>query len=196
MVHEIMPPAKLPGNRIKDGVINTALIGVDDGAIFNVLKQKMPHIVLRYLGHDFEADVAAPFQHRDHGNFIGVLAITLIPPARAAFSSPQALGRCLIMSDFASSGCFLSFMELFSMTRLDIGWVTLAKKSKFALSTYSRKSSQMLKWTEMRHRTDGKKLLKPQINTDDERFIVLKSFHLARSDKTWKGCRNHAQQPR
>jgi hypothetical protein len=29
-------------------------------------------------------------------------------------------------------------MALFSMQGLDIGWVTLAKKSKFALSTYSR----------------------------------------------------------
>src|SRR5882672_11319057 len=75
MVHDIMPPAQRPGKRIKDGVINTALIGIDDGAIFNVLKKKMAHIVLRYLGHDFEADLAAPFQHRDHGNFIGVLAI-------------------------------------------------------------------------------------------------------------------------
>ncbi len=31
-------------------------------------------------------------------------------------------------------------MEIFSMTRLDIGGVTFAKKRKFALSTYSRKN--------------------------------------------------------
>jgi hypothetical protein len=30
-------------------------------------------------------------------------------------------------------------MESFSMTRLDIGWVTHAQKPEFALSTYSRK---------------------------------------------------------
>jgi hypothetical protein len=29
-------------------------------------------------------------------------------------------------------------MESFSMTRLDIGWVTHAQKPEFALSTYSR----------------------------------------------------------
>ncbi len=56
-------------------MINTALIGIDDGAIFNVFQKEMAHVVLRYIGHDFEADVATPLQHRDHWNFIGVLAI-------------------------------------------------------------------------------------------------------------------------
>ena len=38
MVHNIMPSPKMFGNRIKDGVINPALIGIDDGAVLNVFK--------------------------------------------------------------------------------------------------------------------------------------------------------------
>jgi len=76
MIHNIMPPPKMLGNRIKDGVINTTLIGIDDGAVFNVFKQKMAHIVLRHLRHDFGADMAATLHHRDDGDFIGVLSIS------------------------------------------------------------------------------------------------------------------------
>src|SRR5208282_1188363 len=75
MVHNVMPSTEMLCNRIKDGVINTALIGIDDGAIFNVFKKKMAHIVLRHLRHDFEADMAAAFHHGDDWRFIGVLAI-------------------------------------------------------------------------------------------------------------------------
>jgi len=75
MVHHIMPSPEMLGNRIKDGVINTALIGIDDGAILNVLKKKMANIVLRHIRHDFGADMATTFQHGDNRNFIGVLAI-------------------------------------------------------------------------------------------------------------------------
>ena len=38
MVHNIMPSPKMFGNRINDGVINPALIGIDDGAVLNVFK--------------------------------------------------------------------------------------------------------------------------------------------------------------
>ena len=58
------------GNRIKDGVINTALIGIDNGAIFNVFKKKMAHIVLRHIRHDFEADMASALQNRDDRKFL------------------------------------------------------------------------------------------------------------------------------
>jgi len=68
-------PHEMLGNRIKDGVINRALIGIDDGAILNVLEKKMAHIVLRYIWHDFDADMTSALQHRDDWNFIGVLAI-------------------------------------------------------------------------------------------------------------------------
>ena len=59
VVHTIMPAPEMLGDGIKEGVINTALIGIDDGAIFNVFKKKMAHIVLRHLRHDFDADMAA-----------------------------------------------------------------------------------------------------------------------------------------
>src|SRR5258705_8681474 len=75
MVHNIMPSPEMLGNRIEDGVINRALIGIDDGAILNVLKKKMAHVVLRHIRHDLGADMAATFHHCDNRNFIGVLSI-------------------------------------------------------------------------------------------------------------------------
>ena len=37
MVHNVMPSPEMLGNRIKDGVINPALIGINDGAISMLL---------------------------------------------------------------------------------------------------------------------------------------------------------------
>src|ERR1700694_2030136 len=75
MVHTIMPSPEMLGHRIKDGVINRALIGIDDGAILNVFKKEMAHIVLRHIRHDLGADMASALHHRDDWNFIGVLSI-------------------------------------------------------------------------------------------------------------------------
>jgi len=59
-------------------VINRALIGVDDGAIFNVFKNKMANIVLRHLRRDFDADIGwatdpnMRYLHSPRSNLIGL----------------------------------------------------------------------------------------------------------------------------
>src|SRR6478609_7895879 len=114
MVHDIMPAPERLGNRIKDGVINSALIGVDDGAIFNVFKKKMAHIVLRHLRNDLGADMAATFHHCDDRNFIGVLSIAGQHSSRIAWSWFSAHKSLIHLADAGSVAEFLSVRLIFS----------------------------------------------------------------------------------
>src|SRR5208282_4557308 len=113
MVHNVMPSPEMLGNRIKDGVINTALIGIDDGAIFNVFKKKMAHIVLRYIRHNFDADMAAALQHRDDWNFIGVLAITGQHGSRITWTRLSAHKSLIHFADASGVSEFLPVRLVF-----------------------------------------------------------------------------------
>src|SRR5476651_1240151 len=114
MVHDIMPSPEMLGNRIKDGVINAALIGIDDGAIFNVFKKKMAHIVLRHIRHDFDADMASALHHRDDWNFIGVLAIAGQHGSRITWTRFSAHKSLIHFADAGSVAEFLPVRMVFS----------------------------------------------------------------------------------
>ena len=113
MVNNIMPSAEMLGNRLKDGVINPALIGIDDGAIFNVFKKKMAHIVLRHLRHDFGADMAATLHHRDDGDFIGVLSISREHCSRITWTRLSAHKSLIHFADAGSVAEFLPVRLVF-----------------------------------------------------------------------------------
>jgi len=114
MVNNIMPSAEMLGNRLKDGVINPALIGIDDGAIFNVFKKKMARIVLRHLRHDLGADMAAAFHHGADWNFKGVLALAGQHGSRIPWPWFSAHKRRIHFADACSVAEFLPVRLVFS----------------------------------------------------------------------------------
>ena len=109
------------GDRIKDGVINRALIGIDDGAIFNVFKKKMAHIVLRHIRHDFSADTASALHHRDDGDFIGVFPIARQCGWRITWTRFSAYKSLIHFADASRVAEFLSVRIVVELRRSQSG---------------------------------------------------------------------------
>ena len=70
MVHHVVPSAGMFDNRIKEAVINNVLIGIDDGALFKVVKKETANLFLRPMRPDLGADFSPARHPGDGWNFV------------------------------------------------------------------------------------------------------------------------------